>query len=411
MSTPTRAWYMNPAIIITAGCLIAIVGFGGRASMGMFTKPVSEFHQWPREVFSFAMAIQNLAWGIFQPVAGGFADRYGATRVLSVGALIYAAGLVLMPFSHTPLLIYLTGGLMMGAGIAIASFAIVMAAFGRLVPPEKRSWAFGIATSAGSMGQFIIAPLGQAFINAYGWQMTLWLLALLVLTIIPLSIPLSAKADASPAARARNGETELPLKQAIFTAFGHRSYVLLVSGFFVCGFQLAFITIHFPPYLVEKGLSPGIAAGAIGLVGLFNVAGSYVAGVIGGRDGKRIPLALIYLARSIAIVAFLLVPVSVYSTVAFAAVIGFLWLSTVPLTMGLVTVMFGTRYMATLYGFVFLSHQVGSFFGVWLGGRIHDWTGSYDLVWWMSIALGLFAFIVHLPIREARAQSFALKPA
>ena len=403
--------FKNPAFIITAGCLIAIFSFGGRASMGMFTKPISDFHEWPREVFSFAMAIQNLAWGLFQPIAGGFADRFGATRVLIVGALIYAAGLFLMPYSHSPSLIYLTGGLLMGAGIATASFSIVMAAFGRIVPPEKRSWAFGIATAAGSMGQFIFAPLGQAFITAYGWQTALLLLSVIVLFIIPLSLPLNARADQSAAARKASGETELPLRQAIAKAFGHRSYVLLVSGFFVCGFQLAFITIHFPPYLVENGISTSLAAWAIALVGVFNVAGSYAAGVIGGREGKRIPLSLIYLLRSIFITLFILVPVTSTTTILFAAGIGVLWLSTVPLTMGLVTVMFGTRYMATLYGFVFLSHQIGSFLGVWLGGVLHDITGNYDVVWWLAIGLGLFAFVVHLPIRENRAASFAVAQA
>jgi predicted MFS family arabinose efflux permease len=349
--------------------------------------------------------LQNLAWGIAQPIAGGFADRYGAPKVLSAGALIYAAGLMLMPFSHTPGLIYLTGGLMLGTGIAVASFAIVMAAFGRLVPPEKRSWAFGIATSAGSMGQFIFAPLGQAFIAAFGWQMALVLTGLIVLAIIPLSLPLAAHAQ--PGARkAHHNEPEMGLKDAIFRAFGHRSYVLLVAGFFVCGFQLAFVTIHLPPFLIENGISTWLAAWAIAIVGVFNVVGSYVSGLIGGRYVKRYTLSLIYLGRSIAVTAFVLTPITPLTTVIFTATLGLLWLSTVPLTMGLVTVMFGTRHMATLYGFVFLSHQIGSFFGVWLGGLFHDWFGSYMQVWWMGVALGVFACLVHLPIRETRAPDF-----
>ena len=371
-SPSPRPWYMEPSVIIIAGCLIAIIGFGGRASMGMFNKPITDFHGWPRETFGFAMALQNLAWGIMQPVAGAFADRFGATRVLMVGA----------------------------------SFSIVMAAFGRLVPPEKRSWAFGIAVAAGSMGQFIFAPLGQAFIAAFGWQSALMLLAAILLFIIPLAIPLSAKADNSAAARAAAGETDLDLRQAIAKAFGHGSFVLLVLGFFVCGFQLAFVTIHMPPYLIEHGISTWLAAWSIAIVGVFNVVGSYVSGMIGGRYVKRYALSLIYLGRSIAVIAFITLPITPVSTLIFTAVMGLLWLSTVPLTMGLVTVMFGTRYMATLYGFVFLSHQIGSFFGVWLGGLLHDIYGTYDPVWWMGVALGLFAALVHLPIREARAPAF-----
>ena len=371
-SPSPRPWYMEHSVIIIAGCLIAIIGFGGRASMGMFNKPITDFHGWPRETFGFAMALQNLAWGIMQPVAGAFADRFGATRVLMVGA----------------------------------SFSIVMAAFGRLVPPEKRSWAFGIAVAAGSMGQFIFAPLGQAFIAAFGWQSALMLLAAILLFIIPLAIPLSAKADNSAAARAAAGETDLDLRQAIAKAFGHGSFVLLVLGFFVCGFQLAFVTIHMPPYLIEHGISTWLAAWSIAIVGVFNVVGSYVSGMIGGRYVKRYALSLIYLGRSIAVIAFITLPITPASTLIFTAVMGLLWLSTVPLTMGLVTVMFGTRYMATLYGFVFLSHQIGSFFGVWLGGLLHDIYGTYDPVWWMGVALGLFAALVHLPIREARAPAF-----
>lgn len=405
-SPSPRPWYMEHSVIIIAGCLIAIIGFGGRASMGMFNKPITDFHGWPRETFGFAMALQNLAWGIMQPVAGAFADRFGATRVLMVGALLYAAGLFLMPFSHTPGLIYMTGGVLVGSGIAVASFSIVMAAFGRLVPPEKRSWAFGIAVAAGSMGQFIFAPLGQAFIAAFGWQSALMLLAAILLFIIPLAIPLSAKADNSAAARAAAGETDLDLRQAIAKAFGHGSFVLLVLGFFVCGFQLAFVTIHMPPYLIEHGISTWLAAWSIAIVGVFNVVGSYVSGMIGGRYVKRYALSLIYLGRSIAVIAFITLPITPASTLIFTAVMGLLWLSTVPLTMGLVTVMFGTRYMATLYGFVFLSHQIGSFFGVWLGGLLHDIYGTYDPVWWMGVALGLFAALVHLPIREARAPAF-----
>jgi predicted MFS family arabinose efflux permease len=351
------------------------------------------------------MAIQNLMWGIVQPIAGAFADRYGPARVIAIGAVIYALGTALMSFADTPAAMYLAGGLLVGIGIATASFSIVMAAFGRLVPPEKRSWAFGVATGAGSLGQFIFAPLGQGFIAAFGWQTALVLLALTVLLMLLFAIPLNAPAaDAGAAAR---GETKISLREAIAIAFGHSSYVLLVLGFFVCGFQIAFVTIHLPAYLVEHGISQWLAAGSIAIVGIFNVIGSYSAGIIGGKYRKRISLATIYLLRSLAVTLFITAPITPASTIVFTAVLGLLWLSTVPLTMGLVMVMFGTRYMATLYGFVFLSHQIGSFFGVWLGGRFHDLYGTYDPVWWMGVALGLFAALVHWPIREERAPAFA----
>jgi len=400
-----RPWYYDPTVIIAAGCIVAVVSFGARATMGLFTYPISEAHQWHRETYGFAMAIQNLAWGIFQPIAGGFADKYGTPRVLIVGAVIYALGIALMPFSDTPGLMYLTGGVIAGVGIATASFTLVMAAFGRLVPPEKRSWAFGIATAAGSLGQFIFAPLGQAFIVAFGWQTALILIGALVLLIIPLSLPLGAKGNAPGAPTP--AQAAMTLRDAVRLAFGHSSYVLLTVGFFVCGFQIAFVTIHLPAYLIEHGISTWLAATSIAIVGIFNVIGSYSAGIIGGRYSKPYSLVAIYLLRSLVVTLFITMPITPFSTVLFTASLGLLWLSTVPFTMGLVSVMFGTRYVATLYGFVFLSHQIGSFFGVWLGGLFHDIYGSYDPVWWMSVALGFFAAIVNWPIREQRAPAFA----
>lgn len=398
----------RPEVVIVAGCLIALIGFGVRSTAGLFTAPLSDAHGWGREVYGLAMAMQNLVWGIATPLVGMLADKFGPMRVVKAGALLYAAGLILMAFAGTPFLVMLGGGVLMGLGIATTSFAIVAAAFGRLVPPEKRSWAFGIATAASSMGQFVFAPIGQAFIAAYGWQVALLLLAGTCLLMILLAVPLGA----SKGGVARGEvEVDITLHQAVRRALGHTSFVLLVVGFFVCGFQVAFITVHLPPYLVERGISATLAAWSIGIVGLFNVIGSYTAGVYGGYYSKRYGLAFIYLSRSMAITAFLLVPISAVSTILFTAVMGLLWLSTVPLTMGLVTVMFGTRYMATLYGFAFFSHQVGSFLGVWLGGRFYDEYGSYDPVWWMGVALGLGAAIIHWPIREERAGAFVVAPA
>jgi predicted MFS family arabinose efflux permease len=405
-STP---WYFTPSVIIVAGCLVAIVNFGVRASFGLFTAPISDAHAWPREYFSFAMALQNLVWGLATPIAGAFADRYGSARVLMAGAVIYAVGMLFMAFAETPLLFHFGGGLLVGTGVAASSFSIVMAALGRIVPPEKRSWAFGIATASSSLGQFIFAPLGGALIAAYGWHAALLVLSAATLLILIFALPLMVHNTSGSKTVA--GEADITMRQAITQAFGHRSYVLLVSGFFVCGFQLSFILVHMPPYLSEHGISKEFAGLAIGAIGLFNVVGSYVSGIIGGKYKKRIPLSIIYLLRSIAVTVFILTPVTNMSTLVFTMVMGLLWLSTVPLTMGLVTVMFGTRYMATLYGFVFVSHQVGSFLGVWLGGRLYDEFGSYDPVWWMGVALGIFAFIVHLPIREVPAPRFASQAA
>jgi len=398
-------WYHTVTALLVAGCLVAIVNFGIRSTFGFFTLPISEAHGWPREIYSFAMAVHNLVWGLATPVAGMLADRYGSARVLMTGAVIYCLGLIMMAFTETPFMFNVGGGLLVGIGVAFSSFSIVMAALGRIVPPERRSWAFGIATASGSMGQFIFAPLGAALIAAYGWQNALLVLAGLSLLIILFAAPLMVHNTSS--ARITPGEADITMRQAIGTAFGHRSYLLLVSGFFVCGFQLAFIVVHMPPYLAEHGISKEFAGLAMGLIGLFNVVGSYAAGIIGGKGEKRVPLALIYLLRSVLVAGFLLMPVTPLTTLLFTMTIGVLWLSTVPLTMGLVTVMFGTRYMATLYGFVFVSHQLGSFLGVWLGGRLYDAFGSYDIVWWLSVALGIFAFIVHLPICEQRQARFA----
>ena len=405
MTTKQIPWYFTPAVVIVAGCLVAMVNFGVRSSFGLFTAPISEAHQWPREIFSFGLALQNLLWGIATPIAGALADRYGSARVLMVGAVIYALGTLGMAFAEAPLMFHLTAGILIGIGVAMSSFGIVMAALGRIVPPEKRSWAFGIATASGSLGQFIFAPLGGALISAYGWHTALVILAASTLLILIFALPLMVQN--SSGSKVTSGEADLTMRQAISGAFGHSSYLMLVSGFFVCGFQLAFVTVHLPPYLAEHGISKEFAGLAMGAIGLFNVVGSYTSGILGGKFQKRFPLSLIYILRSIAVTVFILSPITQTSTILFTAVLGFLWLSTVPLTMGLVTVMFGTRYMATLYGFVFLSHQIGSFFGVWLGGRLYDQLGSYDPVWWMGVALGVFAAIVHLPIREAKAPNFA----
>ncbi len=399
----TPAVWHRPATIIASGCVIAVITFGVRSSYGLFIEPLSVTRGWSREIFALAIAIQNLLWGLGQPFAGAVADRFGSVLVLVCGAVMYAAGVALTALSTDPVTLYLTAGVLVGLGLSGASFNIVIAAFARLVPTERQSWAMGIATATGSLGQFLIAPLGQAFISAYGWTTALYLLAMLVAVV-----PVFAFALRSPnRGRASLNEPDVGFLETLATAFKHRSYLLLVCGFFVCGFHVAFITVHLPPYITDSGVAPQIAAWAIAFVGLFNVVGAYASGVLGGRFSKRYLLSGIYLARAAVIAVFVLVPVSTVSVLLFAAGMGLLWLSTVPLTSGLVVVMFGTRYMATLFGFVFVSHQVGAFIGVWMGGVLYARLGSYDLVWWLSVALGVFAALVHWPIAEQRVPRFA----
>jgi MFS family permease len=392
--TPLR----SVPLVLAAGSLMAILSFGPRSTMGFFLTPMTTEYGWSRETFALAIAIQNLVWGIGQPFVGMLADKYGTARVLSGGALLYALGLVLMSVTTDPVVFQFTGGVLIGLGVAGSAFLLTLAAFARLLPPEMRTLGYGIGTAAGSVGQFIFAPLGQGFITAYGWHTALVLMALTVLAIPFLSYVVRGKPDT--AAATLPGGHDQSIVEALREAFGHRSYRLLVTGFFVCGFQIMFITIHLPPYLAGIGIPAQVGGYALALIGLFNIAGSLASGVLTGRLPKRFILAVIYLARAAGIAVFILLPPSVPSTLLFAAFMGFFWLSTVPPTQQLVAVMFGTRYLATLFGFVFLSHQIGAFFGVWLGGLLYDKTGSYDVVWWLAVALGVFAALVHLPIRE-----------
>ena len=389
-------------VVIVAGCLISLLSFGPRSIMGLFLAPMTEAHGWSRELFALSIAIQNIMWGIGQPIAGAIADRWGSGRVLAGGGVLYAAALLVMSWAPTAVWLHVSAGLMMGLGMAAASFSLVLASFGRRVPPEKRSIVFGIGTAAGSMGQFVFAPLGQTLIQTFGWSEALMLLGAMMLAIPVLAIALSGRPGAEGQAIRQQS-----FGQALSEAFSHRSYLLLTAGFFVCGFHVAFITTHLPPYIVDQGLDPRIGAWSLALIGLFNVIGSLAAGFISQNHSKPIFLSLIYLARAVTIVLFVLLPVTPLSVLVFAATIGLLWLSTVPPTSGLVAIMFGPKYMATLMGIVFFSHQVGAFLGVWLGGRLYDQTGSYDVVWWLGAALGVFAAIVHWPIQERPAHAAA----
>jgi predicted MFS family arabinose efflux permease len=385
-------------LIVAAGCLITVAAFGARAAMGLFLEPMTAFHGWSRAEFAFALAIQNLLWGVFQPFAGALADRVGPARVLAGGLVIYALGMVAMAASASPLWLVLTAGLVIGLAQALAAFAIVLSAFARLLPAERRSWAFGMGTAAGSLGQFLVVPLGQAFIAGFGWYEALWLLGACLLLVVPLTwfLRIDAAGDAAQA----TVTNPLPLRRVLAGAAAHRSYQLLVAGFFVCGFHVAFIAVHLPAYLGDLGFSPGLGAAALALIGLFNVVGAYVSGVVAGRWSKRSLLSAIYLARAVVLLGFLLLPTSAAGIYVFAALMGLLWLSTVPPTSGLVAVMFGVRHMATLFGIVFFSHQLGAFAGVWLGGALFEAFGTYDPVWWLGVLLGLVAAALHWPIRE-----------
>ncbi len=387
----------NIPLVIACGCLIALISFGPRSAMGLFFQPMTEARDWSREIFALALAIQNLMWGIGQPIAGMVSDRYGTWKAMAFGTVLYGAGLLLMIDAQSAVALHVSAGILIGLGIAFSSFSLVLAAFGRAVTPEQRSLAFGIGTASGSLGQFLFAPLGGALIANIGWQDTL-----IVFTGLIALIPLLAVALRGRSERSGDGSPahDQNLKSALSEAFGTRGFILLTIGFFVCGFHVAFITVHLPPFIADVGLDPSWGAWAIALIGLCNVVGSLASGYIGGRYSKPIFLSLIYLGRSAAILAFIMLPITPASVLVFSGVMGLLWLSTVPPTSGLVAVMFGPRYMATLFGFVFLSHQIGAFLGVWLGGKLYDQTGSYDAIWWLGIALGIFAAAIHWPIEE-----------
>jgi len=387
--------WRTPLLIITAGCLISVIGFGVRSSLGLFLEPMTLAREWPRETFSLAMAIQNLFWGIGLPFAGALADKFGSQRVIAAGAVAYFLGLYGMSLATSDAVLYLSAGVLSGLGIAFSAFTLAMASMVRVVGPEKRSFVLGLGTAAGSLGQVLFAPIGLGFISVYGWQTALMLIAGIVLLLMPLAfvLPLAGQSNAQV-------ESDQSLVEALKEALVHRGFVLLTIGFFVCGFHVAFISVHFPAYVNDLGLAATVGAAGISLIGFFNIAGSFLSGLCGQRFSKKYSLSSIYFARSVVIAALIFAPKTPMVILIFAAIMGLLWLSTVPLTTGIVAQVFGVKYMATLFGIVFLSHQIGSFIGVWLGGRIFDATGSYDGMWWAGVALGLFAAIVHLPIDE-----------
>lgn len=385
----------NTTIIIIAGCLIALLGFGARSAFGLFLEPMTLARGWDRETFSVAMALQNLAWGIGVPLASMLADRYGPTRVLGGGALVYALGIAGMASFESVAALHLFGGLLTGAGIALTSFSIALAAMAKAVDERRQSFILGVGTASSSLGQVIFSPVTQLFIASFGWGSALFALAATAVLILPLAMLLpSADSGSGPAA------AEQTIRDAITEALAHRGYLLLTVGFFVCGFHVAFITVHFPSYVSDLGLPAHVGALSLSLIGLFNILGAFLSGLAGARFSKKMGLATIYAARAIVISLLMLsakTPTTIYL---FAACMGVLWLSTVPLTSGIVAQVFGVRYMATLFGIVFFSHQLGSFSGIWLGGFLYDRTGSYDIVWWSGVALSIAAMLIHLPIDE-----------
>jgi MFS family permease len=406
MKQPALTW-RTPAVIVVFGCLISLIAFGPRSSLGFFLTPMSQEHHWGRDVFSMALAIQNLLWGVGQPFAGGIADRYGANRVLIAGALLYAAGLALMAHSTSAGMLDLSAGVLIGFGLSGSSFTIVLGAFGKLLPPEWRSLAFGAGTAAGSFGQFLYSPIAVALMDSFGWKGAVTIFAGVTLVIVPLAMAL-----ATPKGLAGNAPSaQQSLKHALGEAFSHRSYVLLVLGFFTCGFQLAFITVHLPSYLVDRGLSAQIGGWTLATIGIFNIIGSLTAGYLGARMPKRYILSVIYFIRALAILVFINMPPSAPATLIFGAVTGLMWLSTVPPTSGLVATMFGTQWLAMLFGFAFFSHQVGGFLGVWLGGIVFDHFGSYDPVWYLAIFFGVASAVINLPIVERPVERMAAAPA
>jgi predicted MFS family arabinose efflux permease len=383
--------------VLACGAAIVTLSMGVRHGFGLWLQPITQAQNWSRENFAFAIAVQNLTWGFSGIFSGMLADRFGAFRVIVACAVLYALGLVGMAYSDSPALFTATAGVLIGVAQAGTTYAVIYGVIGRNVAAEKRSWAMGVAAAAGSFGQFLMVPTEGFLIQWLGWQQALVWLAMAALLVLPLALGLREPGFAGGARPQRDQS----ILQALKEAFTYPSFQLLMAGYFVCGFQVVFIGVHMPSYLRDHGMDPQVASVALALIGLFNVFGTYAAGTLGQTLAKRKILAFIYFARSIAIVLFLLAPLTPMSVYIFSSVMGLLWLSTVPPTNAVVAQIFGVAHLSMLGGFVFFSHQIGSFLGVWLGGYLYDRTGSYDVVWYIAIALGVFAAVVNLPVRES----------
>lgn len=391
----THQGWRTPFVVLTCGTLVLLVTFGARQISGLFIAPMSADLGWDRDVLSSAIALQALVWGASTPFAGAVADRFGAARVVALGGILYAVGLLLLARVETPLGAMLSLGVLTGFGMSTAGFSIILAVISRSVGDDRRSFYLGVASAGGSSGQFVLVPATQYLIDGEGWVFTLVALAVLVGLVVPLSAALaSGNAEEQPQTRQQS------FREALTEAAQHRGFLLLNSVYFVCGFQVSFISAHLPGYLTDAGAPASLAAWGLAFVGLFNIVGCFFWGRLGDVYAKKYLLSVIYLTRAIAMTIFVLLPISEASVLVFASVMGMLWLATVPLTSGMVAQIFGLQYMATLVGVVFLSHQLGSALGVWLGGEIHAATGSYDMIWWIAIALGLVASFLNLPIDD-----------
>jgi len=392
--TSSRASWRTPTVVLVCGGVVISLSLGFRHGFGLFLQPMSADLHWGRETFALAMAVQNLVWGVMQPVSGMVADRYGTAKVVLGGAALYVLGLLTMAHATTPLALVLTCGVLIGTGLSGVTFSVISGVLGRAYPPEKRSMALGLSAAAGSFGQFALVPATQWLLSHLGWYGAMVTLGCVAMLMGPLAVALVEKHAGGAHAFQQSA------REAMREAFAHRGYVLLTLGFFVCGFQVVFIGVHLPAYLADKGLPAHVAVTALALVGLFNIVGTYSTGWLGSRMPRRYILSAIYFGRSVVIALFLWLPLTPLSVYAFAVALGLLWLSTVPPTNTIVAQIFGVRYLAMLSGFTFLSHQIGSFLGAWLGGRLYDQTGSYDVVWGLAIALGIAAGLINLPIDE-----------
>ena len=399
-----RAPSLSMMQVLIFGSLMVTLSMGIRHGFGLFNMPITSANGWGRETFALAIALQNLIWGFAQPVAGALADRYGPFKIMILGGFLYAVGLIGMALTNDPLLFHLAGGLSIGIGLAATTYSVVYGILGRNISAEKRVWAMGVTAAAGSFGQFLMMPLEQGLITSFGANEALIYLGLMASLMIPIAFCLRETGFAP------NQAGDQTIRQALSEAMGNRNFRFLMMGYFVCGFQVIFITVHLAPYLKDMALQypdingATVATTALALIGLFNVIGTYYAGVLGARYPKRFLLSAIYLARSFAIAIFLLLPLSSMSTYVFAAVMGVLWLSTIPLTNAIVAQIFGVKYLTMLSGVVFFSHQLGSFCGAYFGGYLYDLTGSYQIVWGIAMALGVFAGLINLPIREEPLQ-------
>ena len=389
--------WRTPTVVLVCGTVILFISFGARNIFGLLLDPMTTSLGWTVADFSFAVALQAFLWGMTTPITASLADRFGTAKMVAIGGTLYAAGLALMSQVTVPMEMNLTSGLMLGLGLSATGFPIILAAVTKRVDAKRRSLFLGIGSAAGSSGQLALVPLGQYFIGGYGWAVALIVFACIVAVIVPLS---SALADPKREAVDAGAVQPQKLGAALREALGHRGFVLLTTGYFVCGFQVLFLATHLPKFLTEAGLSPWVGATALSIIGLFNIIGTMAWGAMGGRLRMKYLLTAIYLLRSAVLVVFVMLPITPVSTYIFSASIGLLWLATVPLTSGLVAQIFGLRYMATLTGIVFFGHQLGSFFGVWLGGKLFVDTGSYDTVWWIAVALGLVAALLHYPIND-----------